>query len=164
MVRRFISALMVRLPTASSDSFVIWHPSLGIRVQNAGFQQLVFQNQNLVLRANAEAEDALVGFLKAQQAVLSLRKSTAAAAGRSGSVRTLKGTRPDHRSNPLHDRPLPCRHPRGEIRPSRALKSSRGRRNAHSRFPSCGSDVCLDRLLLSLGLSEMGRATLSQSA
>jgi NodT family efflux transporter outer membrane factor (OMF) lipoprotein len=50
-----------------------------IRVQDARFQQLAVGYQDLVLRANAEAENALVAFLKAQQLVKSLRKATTAA-------------------------------------------------------------------------------------
>ncbi len=50
-----------------------------VRVQDARFQQLVTQYQNTVLQANAEAENALVAFLKAQQQVRWLRKSTMAA-------------------------------------------------------------------------------------
>lgn len=50
-----------------------------IRVQEARFQQLVVQYQNVVLRANAEAENAIVGFLKAQQQAKSLSRSTDAA-------------------------------------------------------------------------------------
>jgi NodT family efflux transporter outer membrane factor (OMF) lipoprotein len=50
-----------------------------IRVQDARFQQLVVEYQNLVLKANAEAENALVGFLRAQQQVKYLRTSTKAA-------------------------------------------------------------------------------------
>ena len=41
----------------------------GIRVQDARFQQLALQYQNTVLQANAEAENAIVGFLQAQQQV-----------------------------------------------------------------------------------------------
>ena len=50
-----------------------------IRVQDARFQQLVLAYQDTVLRANAEVENALVGFLKAQQAVKFLATSTDAA-------------------------------------------------------------------------------------
>lgn len=50
-----------------------------IRVQESRFQQLAVQYQDTVLRANAEAEDALVGFLKAQQQVKWLSQSTEAA-------------------------------------------------------------------------------------
>jgi NodT family efflux transporter outer membrane factor (OMF) lipoprotein len=46
-----------------------------IRFQDAQFQQLVADYQNTVLHANAEAENALVGFLKAQQQVNCLRES-----------------------------------------------------------------------------------------
>ena len=51
----------------------------GIRVQDARFQQLVVQYQNTVLTANAEAENALVGFLEAQQQVKYLATSAQAA-------------------------------------------------------------------------------------
>jgi outer membrane protein TolC len=50
-----------------------------IRVQESRFQQLAVQYQNIVLQANAEAENALVGFLKAQQQVKWLAQSTDAA-------------------------------------------------------------------------------------
>jgi outer membrane protein TolC len=43
-----------------------------IRVQDAVFQQRVATYQNTVLQANAEAENAIVGFLKAQEQVKSL--------------------------------------------------------------------------------------------
>ena len=51
-----------------------------IRLQDARFQQLAIEYQNLVLQANAEAENALVGFLKSQQQVKFLRRSAQAAA------------------------------------------------------------------------------------
>jgi NodT family efflux transporter outer membrane factor (OMF) lipoprotein len=50
-----------------------------IRVQDARFQQLALNYQDTVLRANAEVENALVGFLKAQQAVKFLATSAEAA-------------------------------------------------------------------------------------
>jgi NodT family efflux transporter outer membrane factor (OMF) lipoprotein len=50
-----------------------------IRVQDARFRQLVLVYQDTVLRANAEVENALVGFLKAQQAVRFLATSADAA-------------------------------------------------------------------------------------
>lgn len=50
-----------------------------IRVQEARFQQQAVQYQNTVLQANAEAENALIGFLKAQQQVRSLAQSAEAA-------------------------------------------------------------------------------------
>ncbi|MHB1037419.1 MAG: efflux transporter outer membrane subunit [Pirellulales bacterium] len=50
-----------------------------IRVQDARFQQLAVRYQNVVLQANAEAEDAIVGFLQAQQQVKFLAESTVAA-------------------------------------------------------------------------------------
>ncbi|MGD0656119.1 MAG: efflux transporter outer membrane subunit [Thermoguttaceae bacterium] len=58
-----------------------------IRVQDARFQQLAYQYQNTVLKANAEAEDALVGFLKFQQQVKYLATSTQAATESLGLVR-----------------------------------------------------------------------------
>ncbi len=58
-----------------------------IRVQDARFQQLAYQYQNSVLQANAEAEDALVGFLKFQQQVKYLTTSTQAASESLGLVR-----------------------------------------------------------------------------
>jgi NodT family efflux transporter outer membrane factor (OMF) lipoprotein len=51
----------------------------GINVQDARFQQLVLRYQNTVLQANAEAENALVGFLQAQQQVGYLATSVRAA-------------------------------------------------------------------------------------
>ena len=58
-----------------------------IRVQDARFQQLAYQYQNIVLAANAEAENALIGFLKAQQSVKYLSTSTSAASESLGLVR-----------------------------------------------------------------------------
>lgn len=50
-----------------------------IRVQESRFQQLAVQYQNTVLQANAEAENALVSFLKSQQQVRSIAESADAA-------------------------------------------------------------------------------------
>ncbi|MFZ1934689.1 MAG: TolC family protein [Thermoguttaceae bacterium] len=50
-----------------------------VHVQEARFQQLVLNYQNTVLQANAEVENALIGFLKAQQAVKYLATSADAA-------------------------------------------------------------------------------------
>jgi NodT family efflux transporter outer membrane factor (OMF) lipoprotein len=50
-----------------------------IRLQDARFQELVVQYQNTVLQANAEVENALIGFLKAQQSVKFLADSATAA-------------------------------------------------------------------------------------
>lgn len=50
-----------------------------IRVQEARFQQLAVLYQNTVLQANAEAENAIVGFLKAQQQAKALSRSAEAA-------------------------------------------------------------------------------------
>jgi NodT family efflux transporter outer membrane factor (OMF) lipoprotein len=58
-----------------------------IRVQDARFQQLVVHYQNLVLQANEEAENALIGFLKTQQQVQYLTTSTQAAEQSLGLVR-----------------------------------------------------------------------------
>ncbi len=58
-----------------------------IRVQDARFQELAVTYQNLVLQANAEAENALVGFLKAQQQVKYLAESVSAAEQSVGLVR-----------------------------------------------------------------------------
>ena len=58
-----------------------------IRLQDARFQQLVVDYQNTVLNANAEAENALVGFLKSQQQVKYLAESTVAADQSVGLVR-----------------------------------------------------------------------------
>jgi len=60
-----------------------------IRVQDARFQQLVLAYQDTVLRANAEVENSLVGFLKAQQTVKFLATSTDAAMQSLGLVRFL---------------------------------------------------------------------------
>ncbi len=49
-----------------------------IRVQEARFQQLAVQYQDTVLQANAEAENAIISFLKAQQQVESLARSAEA--------------------------------------------------------------------------------------
>jgi NodT family efflux transporter outer membrane factor (OMF) lipoprotein len=49
-----------------------------IRIQEARFQQLTFLYQDAVLQANAEAENALVGFLKSQQQVKFLAEGSAA--------------------------------------------------------------------------------------
>jgi NodT family efflux transporter outer membrane factor (OMF) lipoprotein len=49
-------------------------------VQDARFQQLVLQYQETVLRANEEAENAIVSFLRDQERVRALQRSTAAAA------------------------------------------------------------------------------------
>lgn len=51
-----------------------------IRVQETRFQQLAVQYQQVVLQANAEAENAIVRFLKSQQQVRSLEASEQAAA------------------------------------------------------------------------------------
>jgi outer membrane protein TolC len=47
-----------------------------IRVQDARFQQLAVQYQNTVLQANAEAENAVVAFLKTQVQAMALAEST----------------------------------------------------------------------------------------
>src|SRR6185503_8149006 len=47
--------------------------------EDARFQQEVAQYQNTVLVAHREAEDAIVGFLRAQEQALSLRQATNAA-------------------------------------------------------------------------------------
>ena len=53
--------------------------SNNVLVQEARFQQRAVQYQETVLKANAEAENALVGFLKSQQQVRSLAESADAA-------------------------------------------------------------------------------------
>lgn len=58
-----------------------------IRFQEARFQELAVTYQNLVLQANAEAENSLVGFLKAQQQVKYLAESVSAAEQSVGLVR-----------------------------------------------------------------------------
>ena len=50
-----------------------------IRVQESRFQQLAVQYQNTVLRANAEAENATIAFLKSQQQARSLSQAADAA-------------------------------------------------------------------------------------
>jgi len=50
-----------------------------VRVQEARFQQMAVQYQNVVLRANAEAENAVVAFLKALLQVKWLNQATDAA-------------------------------------------------------------------------------------
>jgi outer membrane protein TolC len=50
-----------------------------IRVQDARFQQLATEYQNAVLRANEEAENALIAFLKSQQKAKTLAESVDAA-------------------------------------------------------------------------------------
>lgn len=57
-----------------------------IRVQDARFQQLVFEYQNTVLQANAEAEDALIAFLNYQRQVQALAVSVNAASQSLGLV------------------------------------------------------------------------------
>jgi NodT family efflux transporter outer membrane factor (OMF) lipoprotein len=50
-----------------------------VRVQDARFQQLIVNYQNTVLRAAQESEDALIGFLKAQEATAFTQNSVNAA-------------------------------------------------------------------------------------
>ncbi len=50
-----------------------------VRVQDARFQQLLVNYRNTVLQAAQEVEDALVGFLNAQQAVVSQEAAVASA-------------------------------------------------------------------------------------
>ncbi len=50
-----------------------------IRVEESRFLQSAVQYQETVLQANAEAEDAIIGFLKAEQQVESLKESVHAA-------------------------------------------------------------------------------------
>ncbi len=50
-----------------------------VRVQDARFQQLIVNYQNTVLRAAQESEDALIGFLKAQEATAFAQNSVNAA-------------------------------------------------------------------------------------
>jgi NodT family efflux transporter outer membrane factor (OMF) lipoprotein len=49
-----------------------------IRVQQARFQQLAIQYQNVVLQANAEAENAIINLIKSQQQTESLGKAAEA--------------------------------------------------------------------------------------
>ena len=50
-----------------------------VRVQDARFQQLMVNYQNTVLKAAQEVEDALIGFLKSQEAAAFEQKSVSAA-------------------------------------------------------------------------------------
>ncbi|OQZ00904.1 MAG: transporter [Candidatus Brocadia sp. UTAMX2] len=50
-----------------------------VRVQDARFQQLLVNYKNTVLRAAQESEDALIGFLKAQEATAFVQNSAQAA-------------------------------------------------------------------------------------
>jgi NodT family efflux transporter outer membrane factor (OMF) lipoprotein len=50
-----------------------------VRLQDANFQALVASYQNTVLQANGEAEDAIVSFLRAQEAARLLDRSVASA-------------------------------------------------------------------------------------
>jgi len=50
-----------------------------VRVQDARFQQLIVNYQNTVLRAAQESEDALIGFLKAQETTAFVQNSVNAA-------------------------------------------------------------------------------------
>jgi NodT family efflux transporter outer membrane factor (OMF) lipoprotein len=52
-----------------------------VRVQDARFEQLLITYQNTVLKAQQEAEDALVGFLRAQDQAEFLARAVAAAKG-----------------------------------------------------------------------------------
>ncbi|MEN6450010.1 MAG: efflux transporter outer membrane subunit [Thermoguttaceae bacterium] len=62
-------------PTFSWDILNYGRLRNKIRVQEARFQQLAVQYQNVVLQANAEAENAIIAMLKAQQQVGSLQRS-----------------------------------------------------------------------------------------
>jgi NodT family efflux transporter outer membrane factor (OMF) lipoprotein len=50
-----------------------------IRIQDAKFQQLAVQYQQTVLKANEEAENAMVTFLRAKEQVIALREAVGAA-------------------------------------------------------------------------------------
>jgi NodT family efflux transporter outer membrane factor (OMF) lipoprotein len=50
-----------------------------VRAQDARFQQALVNYENTVLKAAQEVEDALIGFLKAQESASNLQKSVAAA-------------------------------------------------------------------------------------
>ncbi len=50
-----------------------------VRIQDARFQQLLVNYQDTVLRAAQEVEDALIGFLKNQEALVSEQNSVTAA-------------------------------------------------------------------------------------
>ncbi|MDR3534279.1 MAG: efflux transporter outer membrane subunit [Rhodopila sp.] len=50
-----------------------------VRTQDARFQQTLVNYENTVLKAAQEVEDALIGFLKAQEGVVILQRSVAAA-------------------------------------------------------------------------------------
>ncbi|MDR4506642.1 MAG: efflux transporter outer membrane subunit [Candidatus Brocadiaceae bacterium] len=55
-------------PTVQWPFFNYGRIENNVRVQDARFQQLIVNYQNTVLRAAQESEDALIGFLKAQEA------------------------------------------------------------------------------------------------
>jgi len=74
-------------PVSATWGFSSKSTGWGLRLKDATFQQLVIAYQNTVLRANAEVENSLVGFLKAQQSVKFLATSTEAAAQSLGMVR-----------------------------------------------------------------------------
>ena len=66
-------------PTLTWDVFNYGRTKNNVRVQDARLQQLIVNYQNTVLEASREVEDALVGFLRAQEQVVFLKQSVEAA-------------------------------------------------------------------------------------
>ncbi len=66
-------------PAFSWDIFNYGRIKNRVRVQDARFQQFIVNYQNTVLRAAQEVEDAMVGFLRAQEEVRFLSDSVEAA-------------------------------------------------------------------------------------
>ena len=70
------------MSTGPTISWPIWNYGRltnNVRLQDARFQQLLINYQNTVLRAAREVEDALIGFLLAQDQVALLQESVSAA-------------------------------------------------------------------------------------
>jgi outer membrane protein TolC len=69
--------------TAAANLFwpILNYPKIlnNVRVEDARFQQALFNFQNTVLRAAQEVEDGITGFLTEQEAVVSAQKAVAAA-------------------------------------------------------------------------------------
>ena len=66
-------------PTLTWDVFNYGRIKNHVRVQDARLQQLIVNYQNTVLEASREVEDALVGFLRAQEQAVFLKQSVEAA-------------------------------------------------------------------------------------
>ncbi len=65
-------------PSLTWDIFNYGRIKNNVRVQDARLQQLIVNYQNTVLEASREVEDALVGFLRAQEQVVFLEESVTA--------------------------------------------------------------------------------------